>query len=273
MDGKGKKDLSFIKYKHRWRFDGISYWALPADAKTSTIIEYEVELVRNSTTARFTDPRNYPGTMHFQVRAMVYGRRDDFNPLREARTVGKETAGPDGLSEDVTRVTFIESRTFQGYCTGFFNVPYITGNDELVIRTKATERYLAITDKSYIYESAIQAGYDLKERSLSGLRNASKVIKRGLYLLPSNYIYTGRDNPKQVKFGSEGVQPGDILVVGKEQKLVVLYSDGGLEAKPDGFIDGTDVILTTGKNGLEKDYLANVIDDQFEVWRLIKKNK
>ncbi len=272
-DAKGQKDLSFLKYKHRWRFDGYSYWALPADAKPSSIIEYEVQQVTQNTGARFSDPREYPGTMFFQFRAMVYGKDDNLNPITETKTPGKETADENGLGDELTRVTFIEEESFRGYCTGFFNVPYVTGNDELIESTKATERYIAITDKSYVYHAAIQAGYDLKERSLKGLKDACEVAIEDVYLMPNNFVYIGRDTPVQVKFGEGGVRPGDILVVGDERKLVVLYLDGGLESKPDGVLDGADVVLATTKNGLEKEYLANIIEDKFDIWRLVKKSE
>jgi len=273
QEGKGQEDLSFLKYKHRWRFDNRYYWALPADAKPTSIIEWEVQQVRLNPNARFSDPRNYPGTMYFKIYAAIYRDDDAFNPISEASTPGEESLGADGLSPEIMRVTFVEDRSFVGYCTGFFNVVYIDGNEELIKNTCATERYMAISNRSYIYESAIQAGYDLESKSIEGLRKACDVVHRDVYLMHSNNIYKGRTDPQMLTFSRKGVLPGDILVIGKNKKMAVLYSDGGLEVEPDKLFDGTDVVLCTGKDGLEKNYLANVIDDQFEIWRLREQNK
>jgi hypothetical protein len=172
----------------------------------------------------------------------------------------------------MTRITFIEDNTFRGYCTGFFNLPYIEGNEELVLKTHATEKFFAIGDKSWVYEAAILSGYDVKERSTKGFKAASKLIRDNLYIKVSNYIYSEIDGEmKQIPFAENGVQPGDVLIVGGDQKMIVLYSDGGMGAKPDGFLDATDVVLAPTKNGLEKEFLGNVLDDKFEIWRLVKK--
>jgi hypothetical protein len=266
--GKDKKDLSFIKYKYRWRFDGLYYWALPADAKPTALIEYEVEQVRSKHRKSFSEPKKYPGTMFFRFYAYLHSDDDSMNPIREVGTPGVETAGPEGLGENVMRVSFVEDKSFKGLCTGYINVPYVEGNEELILKTKATERYVAVSNRSYIYESAIQAGYDIKEKSVQGLRNACSVVYKDLYLAASNYIYPFGKAGIMIRLVRGGVQPGDIIVWGKERNMAVLYSDGGLEAKPDNWFDGTDVVIAAGKNGVDKDYLANVIDDKFEVWRL-----
>jgi hypothetical protein len=270
-EGKGKTDLSFIKYKYRWRFDGLYYWALPADAKPTSLIEYEIEQVRTKHRKAFSDPKKYPGTMYFRVYAYIHSDDDTINPLREARTPGVETAGPMGLSPEVMRVTFVEDKSFRGFCTGYFNVPYVEGNEELILKTNATERFIAVSKRSYIFESAVQAGYDLKEKSASGLRSACELVYKDLFLASSNYIYPFGKTGVMLPFGKNGVQPGDIIVWGAEQNMAVLNSDGGLEAKADGHFDGTDVVIVADKDGVCKDYLANVVDDKFEVWRLIKK--
>lgn len=271
FNGKNQKDLSFIKYKYRWRFDGLYYWALPADAKPAALIEYEVEQIRSKRRKSFSEPKKYPGTMFFRYYAYLHSDDDSMNPIREVGTPGVETAGPMGLGEDVMRVTFIEDKTFKGFCTGFINVPYIEGNEDLIIKTRATERYIAVSNRSYIYESAIQAGYDLKEKSFQGLRDACLVIYKDLYLSASNYIYPFGKSGIMIRFVKNGVQPGDIIVWGKEKNMAVLYSDGGLEAKADSWFDGTDLVIAAGKNGVDKDYFANVVDDKFEVWRLSKR--
>ncbi|MBN2135852.1 MAG: hypothetical protein JW737_08990 [Acidobacteria bacterium] len=272
-DGRGQKDMTFLKFKHRWRFDGLSYWALSADAKPSIIIENEVQAIQSDPNKRFSNPSIYPGTMHFQLRAMLYGPDDQLNPLSEGRTPGEDSLGPEGFDDKMTRITFIEDKTFRGYCTGFFNLPYIEGNEELVLRTHATEKFFAIGDKSWVYEAAILSGYDVKERSIKGLKAASKLIQDNLYIKVSNYIYSEIDGEmKQIPFAENGVQPGDILIIGADRKMMVLYSDGGLSAKPDGLLDATDVVLATTKDGLEKEFLGNVLDDKFEIWRLVKKS-
>lgn len=271
LNGKGKTDFSFIKYKYRWRYDGLYYWALPADAKPTSLIEYEVEQIRTKHRTSFTDAKKYPGTMFFRYYAYIHSDSDSINPLREAKTPGVETAGPMGLSEKVFRITFIEDKSFKGYCTGYFNVPYIEGNEELVMKNNSTQNYIAVSNRSYIIESAIQAGYKLKDRTIPSLRAACDVVYKDLYLASSNYIYPFGQAGKMLKFGEDGVQPGDIIVSGSEKNMAVIYSDGGLKAKPDGFFDGTDVVIAAGKEGVSKDYFANVVDDIFEVWRLKKK--
>jgi hypothetical protein len=169
------------------------------------------------------------------------------------------------------RVTFIEDKSFRGLCTGYFNVPYVEGNEELVLKTNATDRFIAVSNRSYIFESAIKAGYDLDEKSARGLREACELVYKDLYLASSNYIYPFGKAGVMLPFGKNGVQPGDIIVWGAEQNMAVLNSDGGLDAKADGHFDGTDVVISAGKDGVGKDYLANIIDDKFEVWRLTKK--
>jgi len=271
FNGKGETDLSFIKYKYRWRFDGLYYWALPADAKPVSIIEYEVEQVRTKHRKAFTDPKKYPGTMYFRIYAYIHSDDDTMNPLREAKSPGVETAGPMGLSQKVIRVTFIEDKSFRGLCTGYFNVPYVEGNEELVLKTNATEHFIAVSNRSYIFESAIQAGFNLDEKSTRGLREACEVVYKDLYLASSNYIYPFGKAGEMLPFGKNGVRSGDIIVWGAERNMAVLYSDGGLDAKIDSHFDGTDVVIAAGKDGVGKDYLANIVDDKFEVWRLTKK--
>lgn len=271
LDGRGKTDLSFIKYKYRWRFDGLYYWILPADAKPTGLIEYEVEQVKSQRRKTFSDPKKYPGTMFFRYYAYIHSDSDSINPIREVATPGVETAGPNGLGENVMRVTFVEDKSFKGFCTGYFNVPYIEGNEELVSKTCASERYIGVSNRSYIYESALQAGYDIKEKSVSGLRNACTVVFSNLYLSSSGNIYPFGKEGFNIRFSNDGVKPGDIIVWGREKNMAVLYSDGGLEAMPDNTFNGTDVVIAAGKTGVDKDYFANVVDDKFEIWRLTKK--
>jgi len=168
-----------------------------------------------------------------------------------------------GLGPDVFRLIVRKDDTYLGYLTGFFNVPGVFGPYDSEING-----HVGI-DCSHLVVGAWRefSGRRIPFTNVTGLRY--NYPKRGFFRLISDDLYLNSDGhlydrydptthrlsgEHALKIDSAGVQPGDVILFNYEPNpkrrswdhAGVLFADSGPDGKPNGRLDGWDLIFNAG---------------------------
>ncbi|MFH1238823.1 MAG: hypothetical protein V1653_01780 [bacterium] len=168
-----------------------------------------------------------------------------------------------GISNNVPKVIIRQDDSYIGYLTGYFNVPGVFGSYPYQV-----DNYIGVDCADLVVGAWKQfSGKYVKYTNVTGLRYAfvlnklSKVSPNDHYLDSQGNIYQQYNassdeykGAKVIPISPESVNIGDVIVFNYSPKREdttwdhtgVLFADSGEDGKPNGILDGHDLILHCG---------------------------